>query len=85
MGEGNSFSLCASSHLEDPGGGSTYPGGGTYPWWGVPTLVGGGYLPLQGGGTYLGRGVGKVGTPPAWKGRYPLPPGKVGNPRHLGR
>ena len=64
--------------------------GGTYPGWGVPTLVGvptlGGYLPGW-GGTYPAQ---KVGVPtlaggggvPTYLGRYPPHPdlGRVGTP-----
>ena len=61
MREGNSFSLCVSSHLDwvclpsQPGGGDTYLSrGDTYLPWSGPG--GGGYLPWQ-GGTYLGGEV----------------------------
>ena len=62
-------------------GGSTYPGGGYLPWWGVPTQVGG-YLPSGVGGTYPGVGYlpSRVGSTYLDGGVATPPHGKVGTP-----
>ena len=89
MREGNSFSLCASSHLDREvptfsgltgGGGVPTLAGGvhTFSGGGVPTFPGldGGYLPWQ-GGTYLGGRVPTLanGVPTLVGGYLPWPMG----------